>query len=104
MEYPKDLFKYGEPRTVKDSSEEAKARAEGFTEPYKYQEFPKHLYLNGDRTGTDKVVASLEEETAARAAGFRMIGEPEPTPAQEPQEATEGGETATAQPKAKKSK
>lgn len=43
-----------------------------------FQEYPKHLYLNGDRTAADKIVADAAEEKAARAEGFRMIGDPAP--------------------------
>lgn len=39
------------------------------------QEYPKHLYLNGDRHAADKIVADSKEEAAARAKGFRMIGD-----------------------------
>jgi hypothetical protein len=64
------------------------ARAQGFTEPYKYQEYPKHLYKDGVRevhpvsgeqvSGDERVVKGKAEEDAARKAGFRMLGEPAP--------------------------
>lgn len=110
MEYPFELFKFGEAKTIKNSGEEAQARAQGFTEPYKFQEYPKHLYKDGARethavsgdqvSGEERVVKTLEEEKAARAAGFRMLGEPAP----EPQEAADEVDPAEAKPKAKKSK
>lgn len=42
------------------------------------REFPKHLYLNGDRNAADKIVKDVAEEEAGRAEGYRMIGDPEP--------------------------
>jgi hypothetical protein len=43
----------------------------------KIVEYPKHLYLNGDRNAADRVVKDKDEEDAARADGFKMIGEDE---------------------------
>jgi hypothetical protein len=43
-----------------------------------FQHYPKHLYLNGDRTAKDCVVLDEKEEAAARKEGFRMIGDPAP--------------------------
>lgn len=87
MKYPVTLFKGGESREVTNGGEEAAARRDGFCEPYKFQEFPKHLYKEGKRTldlktfdeigRDDKVVANAEEEKAARAAGYRSLGEAE---------------------------
>lgn len=110
MDYPVELFRFGEAKTIRNSGEEGHARAQGFTEPYKFQEYPKHLYKDGTREthavsgnqvgGEERVVKNLEEEKVARAAGFRMLGDPAP----EPQEPAEEEEPAEAQPKAKKSK
>lgn len=93
-EYPFELFKGGEGKTVADAGQEARARAEGFTEPYKYQDYPKHLYKNGEREvhpvsgdqvkAVERVVKNAEEEKAARKDGFRMIGEPAPEEAKAP--------------------
>lgn len=92
MEYPFELFKGGESRQVKNSAEEAIARAQGFCEPYKFQEYPKALYRNGERVevtadsveklagGGCRVVKSKPEEDAARKEGFRMLHEPAPEP------------------------
>lgn len=108
--YHLELFKGGEAKTVADTGQEARARAEGFTEPYKHQEYPKHLYKDGTRevhavsgdqvSGEARIVKNAEEEKAARKEGFRMLGDPAP----EPQESAEDAEPADAQPKAKKSK
>lgn len=90
MEYPITLFKHGESKEIKNSGEEAQARAQGFTEPYKFQEYPKALYRDGERVpvsfdsveklhdGGCRVVNSKAEEDAARAAGYRMLHEPAP--------------------------
>jgi hypothetical protein len=104
MNYPVTLFKGGESREVNNSGEEANARAQGFCEPYKFQEYPKALYRNGERVevtwdsvekladGGCRIVKSKAEEEAARAEGFRMLHEPAPEVAEEPK----------AQPKMKK--
>lgn len=86
--YPLELFKGGEAKTVADAGQEARARAEGFTEPYKHQEYPKHLYKNGEREvhpvsgdqvkAVERVVGNADEEKAARKDGFRLLGEPAP--------------------------
>lgn len=86
MDYPKTLFKHGEAKEVKDSGEEAKAREQGFTEPYKFQEYPKVLHKNGDRAADDLVVETAEEEAAAREDGYRTIHEAE-SEAPEPKKA-----------------
>jgi hypothetical protein len=90
MEYPITLFKHGESKEIKNAGEEARAREQGFTEPYKYQEYPKALYRNGERVhvsadsveklhdGGCRVVKSKDEEDAARADGYRMLHEPAP--------------------------
>jgi hypothetical protein len=92
MEYPITLFKHGESKEIKNAGEEARAREQGFTEPYKYQEYPKALYRNGERVhvsadsverlhdGGCRVVKSKDEEDAARAEGYRMLHEPAPEP------------------------
>jgi hypothetical protein len=90
-EYPKDLFKGGEAKTCRNNGEEAQARLQGYTEPYKFQEYPKHLYKDGVRvvfdnndkhvSGKDRIVKNKEEEDAARAEGFLLIGESVPKPA-----------------------
>ena len=87
-EYPKTLFKSGEAKEIKNNGEEAWARQQGFTEPYKHQEYPKQLYkggtrevhpLSGDQVrATERVVKNEGEEKAARADGFFMLGEPVP--------------------------
>lgn len=85
-EYPFDLFKGGESKKVADAGQEARARAEGFTEPYRHQEYPKHLYKGGKRevhpvsgdqvSGEARVVKNADEERAARKDGFSTLGEP----------------------------
>lgn len=90
MEYPGQLFKGGEAKDIKNNGEEATARAQGFTEPYKFQEYPKHLYMGGLRVLTDpagkespnqeRVVNGIDDEDEARAAGFLMLGDPKPEP------------------------
>lgn len=89
-EYPKTLFKGGESKECRTNGEEAQARAQGYTEPYKYQEYPKHLYKNGLRVLTDaagkespneeQIVSDRDEEDAARADGFLMIADVAPEP------------------------
>lgn len=97
-EYPFTLFKGGDAKEVKDTLEEARAREQGYTEPYKHQEYPKHLYLAGDRHGADRVVKDKAEEEAARAEGFRMASDPEP------KKEGEGEESGHAETKGKKHK
>lgn len=91
--YPFDLFKSGQSLTVKNSGEEAVARKDGYCEPYEYQEYPKHLYMGGKREVDQTtfaeintkscIVKNAEEEKAARANGFRRLGEAEPAAANE---------------------
>lgn len=90
-EYPKTLFKGGESKECRTNGDEAQARLQGYTEPYKYQEYPKHLYKDGlpvvfdknDKhvSGEDRIVKDKDEEDAAREDGFAMIGEAKPDPA-----------------------
>ncbi len=96
-EYPITLFKFGEAKECKNNGEEAQARALGYTEPYKFQEYPKALYRNGERVevshdsveqlrgGGCRVVKNNDEEAAARKAGYRMLHEPAPEPEEEPE-------------------
>jgi len=94
--YPFELFKFGQGRTINNSGEEAIARKEGFCEPYQYQEYPKHLYMGGKRevdqttfaeiNTVSTIVKSAEEEKAARAKGFRRLGEVEEPAANEAEE------------------
>lgn len=84
-EYPKSLFKHGEEKVCRTNGDEAQARAQGYTEPYKYQEYPKHLYKDGlpvvtdqnDKrvSGEDRIVNDKAEEDAARAEGFMMLSD-----------------------------
>lgn len=86
--YPFDLFKGGDSRTVKNSGEEAIARKDGYCEPYRHQDYPKHLYMGGKREVNQTtfeevntvscIVQNADEEKAARAAGYRTLGEKEP--------------------------
>ncbi len=76
-EYPKTLFKHGEARNLENSAEEARARAEGFTEPYKHKEYPKSLHKNGNREKEEVVVHDGIEEAEARKRGFKTIHEVE---------------------------
>lgn len=87
--YPVTLFKGGESKEIKTSGEEALARQQGFCEPYKFSEYPKALYRNGERTevtwdsveknnGGCRVVKNKDEEDAARKDGYRMLHEPAP--------------------------
>lgn len=94
--YPFDLFKSGQSLTVKNSGEEAVARKDGYCEPYSHQEYPKHLYMGGKRQVNQTtfaeentvscIVKNAEEEKAARANGFRRLGEAEPEAANEAEE------------------
>lgn len=43
------------------------------TKPYVFQEYPKSLYLGGERTADHRVANNVDEERAARADGFKMI-------------------------------
>lgn len=91
--YPFELFKFGQSLTVKNSGEEAVARKDGYCEPYTHQEYPKHLYMGGKREVDQTtfaeintkscIVQNAEEEKAARANGFRRLGETEPEAATE---------------------
>lgn len=42
-----------------------------------FVEYPKSLYLNGEQESAHVIVADADEESAERANGFRMIGEPQ---------------------------
>lgn len=42
------------------------------------EKYPMSLYQDADRTADHVIVANQEEENAARAKGYRMIGEPAP--------------------------
>ncbi|MGE5650942.1 MAG: hypothetical protein ACM34A_12165 [Bacillota bacterium] len=42
-----------------------------------FVEFPKSLYLNGNREGDHAIVHGVEEEAGKRAEGYRMLGEPQ---------------------------
>jgi hypothetical protein len=75
MEYPFELFKHGESKEDQELRRGSRARAQGFTEPYKYQEYPKHLYKDGARgarvdsgeqlhAAAERVVKSKDEEDA----------------------------------------
>jgi hypothetical protein len=87
-EYPITLFRYGESKEIKTNGEEARARADGFCEQYRHQEYPKALYRNGERVkvshdsveqlgdGGCRVVKNAEEEKAARADGYRGLSDP----------------------------
>jgi hypothetical protein len=97
--YPMTLFKGGEAKEVANDGEEAKARAEGFTEPYKFQEYPKHMYLGGKRDGEDRVVKDEDEEDEAREEGFLTLHEVETAAAAE---AAAKEKQARAEKKAKK--
>lgn len=102
-EYPFELFKGGEATKVDNSGQEAVARAKGFCEPYKFQEYPKALYRNGERVevsfdsierlggGGCRVVKSKAEEDAARAEGYRMLHEPAPEEAAQGAQDDAGG-------------
>lgn len=89
-EYPKTLFKGGEAKECRTNGDEAQARAQGYTEPYKFQEYPKHLYKNGLRVVTDdkgkespseeRIVDDKDEEDEARADGFLMLSDVAPEP------------------------
>ena len=46
-----------------------------------FHEYPKALYLGGDQDGDYRIVKDAEQEAAARDAGFRVIGEAGPAPA-----------------------
>jgi hypothetical protein len=70
----------GESRVTYTEAEERKARAEGFTKSYTFQEYPKSLHKDGDRLQPERVVRDSDAEKAARAEGFRMIGEKAPEP------------------------
>lgn len=63
----------GASRVVYNDEEERKVRAEGFTKPYEYREYPKSLYMGGDRSGAHRVVNDAAEEAAARNDGFKML-------------------------------
>lgn len=65
--------KDGVSRVVYTEAEDTKARADGFTEPYRFTEYPKSMHKDGDRTAPERVVKDAGEERAARADGFKMI-------------------------------
>ena len=119
--YPITLFRHGESKEIKNGGEEARARADGFTEPYKFQEYPKALYRDGKRVevtadsveklhdGGCRVVNDKEEEDAARADGYRMLHESAPEPEQTQEPAMESNddsedEAEDAKPKHKRKK
>jgi hypothetical protein len=60
---------------VKNNGEEARAREQGYTEPYKYQEYPKHLYKDGQaRDGVrpnDKCAARTGSSTRPKKTRAR---------------------------------
>lgn len=65
-------------RVVFSDAQEAKAKAEGYTLQYKdlparLREYPKALYMGGDRNSTYIAVADEAEESAARADGYKQI-------------------------------
>jgi hypothetical protein len=118
-EYPITLFKFGEAKEIKTNGEEAVARAQGFTEPYKHQEYPKALYRDGQRVevtwdsveklhdGGCRVVKNLDEEKAARDEGYRMLHDPAPEPEKADDKAADdagGKDVAKGQTKAKNAK
>lgn len=42
-----------------------------------FQEYPKSLYMKGDRKAEHVIVGNKEEEEARRAEGYKMISEVE---------------------------
>lgn len=42
------------------------------------EKYPMSLYKDADRNADHRIVADQEAENAARAEGYRMIGEPAP--------------------------
>jgi hypothetical protein len=88
QKYPKQLQKYGETLEVKDPIEEGRARSNGYTEPYKFQEYPRSLYMGGvrethpvtgEQVSADHVVVNdAKEEESARAKGYLSLGETAP--------------------------
>ena len=76
--YPKTLYtRQGSAREVINNGQEAWARLQGYTDPYVFSEYPRSLYMGGDRYKEERVVNSAAEEKAARKEGFRIIGEKE---------------------------
>lgn len=68
----------GESRVVYNELEEKDANARGFTLtydqlPFNLREYPKALYMGGDRGAAHVVVRDDAEERTARKDGFKMI-------------------------------
>ncbi len=76
----KHLYKEGKPgnvRFVRSEEEERIARADGYMELTGVYEYPRSLYLAGDRNQQELVVTNAAEEKAARRKGFLNLDEVE---------------------------